>query len=138
MGRVFVGVETSNGLENLADGQVGQNAHGQHHPASDLKGQHAASSVKVASDFEDLQYFVLGDNLFEKEQFVEYPASLPFGQGALTMLRLRGPLPGLLRLRAISTHRGFPGSEVLSKPKLPGGRDLRPQTTVLILNEHLH
>jgi hypothetical protein len=40
----------------------------------------------VASDFEDLQYFVLGDNLFEKEQFVEYPASLPFGQGALTML----------------------------------------------------
>jgi hypothetical protein len=48
MGGVLAGVEAAAGFEDLAEGQVGEDAHGEDHPAGDLEGEGAASGVEAA------------------------------------------------------------------------------------------
>ena len=45
MGRRFADTKATGMLEDLADGQVGQQSHGEHHPKDDLMGQGAAAGV---------------------------------------------------------------------------------------------
>ena len=54
MGGVLAGVESSAGLEDLAERQVDEDAHREDHPAGDLEGEGTASGVEAASGLEDL------------------------------------------------------------------------------------
>jgi hypothetical protein len=51
---VLVVVEAA-GLEDLADGHLGEEAHGQDHLAGDLEGEGASAGVEAAGVLEDLQ-----------------------------------------------------------------------------------
>ena len=98
-------------LEDLADRQVGQQPHREHHPEDDLVGQDAIARVDPPGRRQRLSDVVGADNLFESRQAIQDPA------------RLIG------RERALSSwhaSRGLLVASVLSKPKVTGGCDLRP------------
>src|SRR5262249_10835212 len=99
--------QAAGGLEDLADGQLGEDTHGQDQPAADLEGQGATPRVEAAGVAEGLQHLPSGDNLFQKQQPVEHSAGLPGWQGAFPLLTL------LLRL-----HRGLLGLGSSANPRL--------------------
>jgi hypothetical protein len=104
VGIPVVGHEPARGLEDGSDGQLGEDAHGQHQPAGDLEGQGAAAAVEAAGVFEDLQDVGGGDNLLQQEQLVEDAVALADRQGAFPVFR-SADAP----LLAAATHRGLPG-----------------------------
>jgi hypothetical protein len=65
--------EPAGALEDLADGQFGQDPHGQHHPADDLMGQLAAPGIDPAGVLEGLADGFGRDNLFEARQPIQDP-----------------------------------------------------------------
>src|SRR5207253_822208 len=130
-----VGHEAAGGLEDLADGHLGEDAHGQDQPAGDLEGQGAAAAVQAAGVAEHLQKLAWGDNLLQEEQAVEDALALTQRQGALPLCPgFLHPCCCLLRFLLLGLHRGLLGDLVLSKPKLPRGCDLRLRSTVLRLS----
>src|SRR5438309_4000232 len=102
--------ESAGVLEDLADGQLGQDPHGQDHPADDLMGQLATARIEPSRRPEGLADGLGGDNLFESRQAIQDPPRRIGWQGAMS-----------------SWHAslGLLVAWVLSKPKVTRGRDLR-------------
>src|SRR5437868_1783741 len=63
---VLVGVEAAAVLEDLTQGQLGEDAHGQDHPTGDLESHGAAAGVEASGVLEDLQDLAPGDNLLQQ------------------------------------------------------------------------
>src|SRR5262249_18805952 len=97
-------------LEDLADRQLGQDSHGQHHPADDLVGQGATSWIGSARGRQSLANGLGRDELFESRQPIQNPARLIGRQGALSVWH--------------ASH-GLLVAWVLRNPKVTGGCDLR-------------
>ena len=110
MGRRLAEAESACVLEDLADRQLGQQPHGQHHPADDLVGQRATSLIGSAGGLKGLANRLGWDNLFESRQAIEDPARVIGRQGAMSLWH--------------ASHSLLVAG-VLSKPKLTGGCDLR-------------
>jgi hypothetical protein len=102
--------ESAGVLEDLADRQLGQDPHGQDHPADDLMGQLAAAGIDPPGRPEGLADGLGGDSLFESRQAIHDPARRMGRQGAMS-----------------SWHAslGLLVAWVLNKPKVTTGRDLR-------------
>jgi hypothetical protein len=61
-------------LEDLTDGQIGQQPHSQDHPADDLVGQCATSLIGSAGRLKGLANGLGWDHLFESRQAIQDPA----------------------------------------------------------------
>ena len=110
MRSLLADAEPAGVLEDLADRQLGQDPHGQHHPADDLVGQFATSLIGSAGGRQGLANGLGRDNLFESRQSIQDPARLIGRQRALSLWH--------------ASH-GLLVAWVLSKPKVTGGCDLR-------------
>ena len=110
MGGLLTRAEPPGVFEDLADRQVGQQSHGQDHPAHDLVSESAAPLVDTAGGRECLANGLGRDNLFQSRQAVQDPARLIGRQRALSLWH--------------ASH-GLRAAWVLGKPKVAGGHDLR-------------
>ena len=97
-------------LEDLADRQLGQDSHGQHHPADDFVGQHTTALIGSAGVRKHLANGLGRDNLFQSRQSIQEPARRIGRQRALSWLHRSHSLLGTL---------------LVPKPKITRGRDLR-------------
>jgi hypothetical protein len=97
-------------FEDLADGQVGQQAHGQDEVKHDIVGQDAIGGVQAAGRVEGLAELLRGDNLIEARQAIKYPACVIRGQRPQSVACHCHSLPAILVL--------------LNKHKIAGGCDL--------------
>jgi hypothetical protein len=71
-------------LEDSADRQLGQQSHGQDHPADDFVGEFAASLIGSAGSHKGLANGLGRDNLFQSRQSIQDPARLIGRQRALS------------------------------------------------------
>jgi len=110
MGVFLAEAEPACVLEDLADRQLGQQSHGQDHPADDFVGEFAASLIGSSGGRKGLANGLGRDNLFQSRQSIQDPARLIGRQRALSLWHL--------------SHDLLVAS-VLSKPKITGGCDLR-------------
>jgi hypothetical protein len=78
--RGFAGPQVAAGLDNLADGQFGEQSDGQDDPEDDLAGQAAASGIETLGILQGLPYIARSDNLLLKEQSVQDWSGLTGGQ----------------------------------------------------------
>ena len=85
MGTLLADSEPACMLEDLADRQVGQQPHGQDHPANDLVGQCATSLIGFTGGREDLANGLGRDNLFQSRQAIQDPARRIGRQCALSV-----------------------------------------------------
>jgi len=76
MGRVFPAAQSPGVLEDLADRQVGKQAHRQYHPEHDLVGQGTSSRVDSARGRESLFNVLRADNLFQSRQTIQHSSRL--------------------------------------------------------------
>ncbi len=76
-------MEGGAGLEDGADGEVGEEAHGEDDPAGDLEGEGAGAGVDAAGVAQDLQDLVGGDKLPQEQQAIQ---EAPAGGGLLPVL----------------------------------------------------
>ena len=97
-------------LEDLADRQLGQQPHGQDHPANDFVRQCAASRIRLAGDLKGLANGLGRDNLFESRQTIQDPARVVGRERAMSLWH---------------ASRSLLVAGVVNKPKLTGGCDLR-------------
>src|SRR5208282_3317585 len=96
-------------LEDLPDGQIGKQTHGQHDPKDHLACQAAAAAIETAGVQEGLSNILWTDNLLKQEQAVQHMPSFPSRQQTQIGIHPRHSLPDFL---------------VLVKLKLSGGCDL--------------
>ncbi len=96
-------------LEDLADRQLGQQPHGQDHPANDFVRQCAASRIRLAGDLKGLANGLGRDNLFESRQTIQDPARVVGRERAMSLWH---------------ASRSLLVAGVVNKPKLTGGCDL--------------
>ncbi len=82
MRRGLAEAEPSGELEDLTDGHVGEQAHGQDDPADDLMSQSAASRVDASGGRESLSDVLGPDNVLESGQAIQDAAELIGPQGA--------------------------------------------------------
>src|SRR5512135_2860184 len=108
--RLLTDPESACVLEDLADGQIGQQPHRQGHPADDLVGQFATSLIGSAGRLKGLANGLGWDHLFESRQAIQDPARVSGRQRAMSLWHSR---------------HGLLVAWVLSKPKVRGGCDLR-------------
>ena len=92
-------------LEDLADGQIGQQPQSQDHPADDLVGQFATSLIGSAGRLKGLANGLGWDHLFESRQSTPDPARVIGRQRAMSVWH--------------ASH-GLLVAWVLSKPKVSG------------------
>jgi len=110
MGRLFIFAQPSGLFEDLANRQVGEQAHGEYDPKDDFISQHTLAGVDPTGGVERLLKILGADNLFQSRQSIQNPA------------RVIG------RKRTLSLMHASPSlhvASVLSKPKVTGGWDLR-------------
>ena len=110
MGRALADAEATRMLEDLADGQVRQQSHGEHDPQDDLMGQGASAGIDPSGVLECLSNGVGWDNLIQSRQSIEHPPRRIGRQRALSWLHPRHSLLGAL---------------LVGNPKVTGGCDLR-------------
>ena len=110
MRRLLTLTEPPGVLEDLSDGQVGQQPHRQHHPQHDLVSQRTEARIDPAGGRECLLNVRGADNLFQSRQPIQDPARVIGRQRALSLWHL---------------SHGLLVASVLSKPKVTGGCDLR-------------
>ena len=79
MGRLFAVAEPPGVLEDLADRQIGQHSHRQHHPQDDLVRQRTAARIDPPGGRECLLNVLGWDNLFESRQAIQDPAGSSAG-----------------------------------------------------------
>ena len=97
-------------LKDLADRQLGQQSHGQNHPADDFVCKFAASLIGSSSSRKGLANGLGRDSLLQSRQSIQDLARLIGRQRALSLWHASHCLLAIW---------------VLSKPKITGGRDLR-------------
>ena len=110
MRRRFTDAEAAGVLEDLPDGQLGQQSHGEHHPKDDLMGQGTFAGIDSSGGLKRLSNGLGWDNLFQSRQSIKHPPRRIGRQRALSSLHLGHSLLGVLES---------------GKPKVTGGCDLR-------------
>ena len=94
-------------LEDHPDGQVGQHAHGEHHPEHDAMGQPAGLLPAESAVRENLVHDLLGDNLLQTLQSIQYKISI------IMIRRRRESFPHLM---ASSGNRCLQQTQLTTRP----------------------
>jgi hypothetical protein len=110
MRRWFADAKSTSVLEDLSNGQLGEDSHGEHHRKDDSVGQGAFSGIDPSGGLKCLLDRFGWDNLFQSRQSIEDPPRLIGRQGALDSVHQRHSLLGAL---------------LVGKPKVTGGCDVR-------------
>jgi hypothetical protein len=95
MRRGFAFAEASAVLEDLSDGQVGEDSHSQDDPEDDFAAQSAASAVEASGILQGLPNLVSADNLLQQEQAVHKASALANGQNTQFLIHLGHSLPDI-------------------------------------------
>ena len=107
---LFAVAKSTSVLEDLANGQVGEEPHGKHHPKDNFVGQFAASLIASSSGLKGLANGLGWDNLFESRQSIQDPPRFIGRQRTLSLMH--------------ASHSLLVASFV-GKPKVTRGCDLR-------------
>lgn len=89
----FAGAKASGVLEDLSDGQVGEDSHSQDDPEDDLAGQSAATAVEASGILQGLPDLLGSDNLFQQKQAVQNASRLANGEHTQFLIHLGHSLP---------------------------------------------